>query len=75
MDVYADRWKALKRTTNQKVSGSNPDGRAIYNSDKTGVSGLFCFCPNENQRVYWAKLGKLTVWPVQFIVQMYDCLL
>ena len=29
MDVYADRWKALKRTTNQKAVGSNPAGRAI----------------------------------------------
>ena len=29
MDVYADGWKALKRTTNQKAVGSNPAGRAI----------------------------------------------
>jgi len=39
------------------------------------VAVFFVFHEKENQRVYWAKLGKLTVWPVQFIVQMYDCLL
>ena len=43
MDVYADRWKALKRTTNQKAIGSNPVGRAIHKQGLQRCCGLFCF--------------------------------
>jgi len=63
-------------TTNQKVVGSNPAGRAILKSGlQRWLRSFFVFHEKENQGVYWAKLGKLTVWPVQLIVQMYDCLL
>ena len=59
MDVYADGWKALKRTTNQKAVGSNPAGRAISKYDETSLRGLISFWAKSKSGTLLGKIGQI----------------